>query len=65
MDFKCNLLISILMFKKYCLICGMDVKEDTAVKRFGKYFCSNEHAEQYVTRKQEERRAREPRSGMC
>lgn len=45
----------------------MDVKEQTAVKRFGKYFCSDEHAQQYVVKKQEEeeRKAREPRSGMC
>ncbi len=46
------------MFEKHCLVCGIDVKE-TAVKRFGKYFCNEEHAQQYVTRKQEEEMQRE------
>lgn len=56
------------MFEKHCPICGIDIKKETAVKRFGKYFCSDKHAQQYVAKKEEEeeRRAREPRSsGMC
>jgi len=56
------------MFEKHCEICGIEVKKDTANKRFGKYFCNNDHAEQYVAKREEEeqRRAREPRrSGGC
>ncbi|HJT10227.1 MAG TPA: hypothetical protein VJ771_05530 [Candidatus Nitrosotalea sp.] len=48
------------------------MKKEIAVKRFGEYFCSNEHAQQYVTRKQEEEKARAEydrqhprRSGSC
>ncbi|HJT10237.1 MAG TPA: hypothetical protein VJ771_05580 [Candidatus Nitrosotalea sp.] len=57
------------MFEKHCQICGIDVKKETATKRFGKYFCNFEHAEQYAAKREEEeqRRAREPRSsgGCC
>ncbi len=56
------------MFEKHCQICGIEVKKETASKRFGKYFCNPEHAEQYKTKREEEeqRRAREPRrSGGC
>lgn len=56
------------MFEKHCEICGIEVKKDTANKRFGKYFCNNDHAEQYLAKREEEeqRRAREPRrSGGC
>jgi len=42
------------MFEKHCLICGMDVKKETAVKRFGKYFCNDEHAQQYTSKRAEE-----------
>lgn len=38
----------------YCGVCGIDVKADTELKRFGKYFCSSEHIEQYVRAKQRE-----------
>ncbi len=57
-----------IMFEKHCEICGIEVKKDTANKRFGKYFCNNDHAEQYVAKREEEeqRRAKEPRrSGGC
>jgi len=57
-----------IMFEKHCQICGIEVKKDTVNKRFGKYFCNNDHAEQYVAKREEEeqRRAREPRrSGGC
>lgn len=57
------------MFEKHCQICGIDVKKEVSPKRFGKYFCSEEHAEKYVKLRmeQEEREAREPRrrSGGC
>ena len=34
--------------KPFCEVCGIDVKPDTELKRFGKLFCSEEHMEQYV-----------------
>jgi hypothetical protein len=60
-----------IMFEKHCEICGIEVKKDTANKRFGKYFCDNGHAEQYVVKKQEaeklmeEERRKHPRRGGC
>lgn len=36
----------------YCEICGIDVRQDTELKRFGKLFCSEEHMEQYVKARQ-------------
>jgi uncharacterized protein len=56
------------MFEKHCQICGMDVKKETATKRFGKYFCNNEHAEEFTQQEKarQERESREPRrSGGC
>lgn len=38
----------------YCEVCGIDVKADTSLKRFGKFFCSEEHMQQYVRAKQSE-----------
>lgn len=35
------------LLKKHCPVCGMDVDKDSSVKRFGKYFCSTEHAEKF------------------
>lgn len=46
------------MFEKHCQICGVDVKKESAIKRFGKYFCNDEHASQFLARKQEEERRR-------
>ena len=50
----------------------MDVKKETAIKRFGKSLCSDEHAEQYVDRvaedekrMAEERRNSPDRGGGC
>lgn len=40
------------MFEKHCLICGVEVKKETAFKRFGKYFCNERHAQQYVEKRQ-------------
>ena len=40
--------------ESYCEVCGIDVKTDTDLKRFGKFFCSQEHMEQYVKAKQKE-----------
>lgn len=36
----------------FCEVCGIDVESDTALKRFGKLFCSEEHMEQYVSARQ-------------
>ena len=40
--------------KHHCPICGIEVEKETEVKRFGKHFCSNEHAQQYTERKLKE-----------
>ncbi len=40
--------------KNYCYTCGMEVNSGQ-FKRFGKPFCSNEHAQQYTERMQEAR----------
>ena len=60
------------MFEKHCQICGIDVKKETALKRFGKYFCNDKHTEEYVERKkeeeklmEEERKRNPPRGGCC
>ena len=36
-------------FDKHCEKCGKKVDKNTAPQRFGKYFCSEEHAEDYAT----------------
>ena len=38
----------------FCEVCGIDVKADINLKRFGKFFCSDEHMQQYVRVKQSE-----------
>lgn len=50
----------------------MDVKQETGIKRFGKYLCSEEHAQRYTEqraeeekRMAEERRTSRDRSGGC
>ena len=57
---------------KHCPVCGIDVKKETAFKRFGEYLCSDEHATQYVERRMgeekrmaEERRDSRDRGGGC
>lgn len=39
---------------KYCEKCGKNVDKNTAPQRFGKYFCSEEHAEEYAKAKEEQ-----------
>lgn len=39
------------LLQKHCPVCGMDVDKNTAIKRFGKYFCAEEHASQYAEMK--------------
>ena len=40
--------------KSYCDVCGIDVEQDSNLKRFGKFFCSKEHMEAYVRTRQME-----------
>lgn len=55
------------MFEKHCPMCGMEVKKDTAIKRFGKYLCSEQHAEEFVVQeqRQNEENRRDRRGGCC
>lgn len=58
--FVCKAMLGLL--QKHCPVCGMDVDKNIAIKRFGKYFCSDEHASQYAQMKMERETDRE--SGM-
>ena len=60
----------------YCEVCGIDVDQNTKLKRFGKFFCSEEHLNQYIKARQrkmglgegevyEERREPRRRWGGC
>lgn len=53
------------LLQKHCPICGMDVDKETGIKRFGKFFCSADHANQYSEIKlvEERKRAEESRGG--
>ena len=42
------------MGKKFCYTCGMEVNGNQ-YQRFGKYFCSEEHAQQYTEQMQKAR----------
>jgi YHS domain-containing protein len=53
------------MFGKHCEICGMDVKKETATKRFGKYFCSDLHAEKFVEAQASRKQDNDSRRGGC
>ena len=56
------------MFEKHCQICGIDVKKEIALKRFGKYFCSVDHGETYtqmVNEREKEQRENNRGSGGC
>ncbi|MBI1828643.1 MAG: hypothetical protein HY222_06495 [Thaumarchaeota archaeon] len=57
---------------KHCPVCGMDVNKESGIKRFGKYLCSEEHAQRYVEQRAEEeksmaeeRRNSRDRGGGC
>lgn len=55
-------------FDKYCEKCGVKVDKTTAPQRFGKYFCSAEHAETYAKEMEEMRKQQPPQqksSGGC
>lgn len=55
------------MFEKHCPICGMNVKKEIGVKRFGKYFCSVEHGEKYaqIVNQREQREDNRGSGGCC
>jgi hypothetical protein len=38
--------------KPYCEVCGIDIKGESKLKRFGKFFCSHDHMEQYARARQ-------------
>lgn len=35
------------LFKTRCPVCKMEVNKKAAINRFGKYFCSEAHAQRY------------------
>jgi YHS domain-containing protein len=55
------------LLQKHCPVCGMDVDKRTATKRFGKYFCSEKHADHYAQMKMERQtdRGRDGVRGGC
>lgn len=53
------------LFKKHCPVCGQDVEKEKAVKRFGKYLCSEEHAEEYRKKLAKEESKTASRGGGC
>ena len=53
------------LFKKHCPICGMDVDESSSVKRFGKHFCSADHAEKFSETKASRREDDSRGHGGC
>ncbi len=50
---------------KHCPVCGMDVKKEMGLKRFGKYFCSDEHAQKYASVQMTREKEDEDRGGGC
>jgi len=52
-------------FTKHCKICGIDLEKNHGIKRFGKLFCTDEHANQYVKLKQEQQKEYSSRRRGC
>jgi len=55
-------------FGKHCSICGVDVAPEGAIRRFGKYFCSDSHAEIYTSKRLEREASADKessRGGCC
>jgi hypothetical protein len=54
------------LLTKYCEVCGVTVGKGQDYARFGKHFCSQEHAAKYAT-EMEQRRLNNPAkdSGGC
>ncbi len=53
------------LFTKRCPICGMEVDKEKAVEKFGKYFCSEDHAEEYRKKNAEAEAKSGKRGGGC
>lgn len=53
------------LFKKHCPICGMTVEKETGIVRFGKYFCSEEDAEEYRKKMASEESKAAKKGGCC
>ena len=51
------------LLQKHCPVCGMDVDKNAGIKRFGKYFCSEEHANKYAEVKMAQEREEDSRRG--
>jgi len=51
-------------FKKHCEKCGAEVDKNTAPKRFGKYFCGEEHLGEYKKQIEQEQEQK-PKTGGC
>lgn len=52
-------------FAKKCALCGTKVDEEKAVKMLDKYFCTEEHAEEYRKRMAEREKNKHRHSGGC
>ena len=54
-------------FDKYCEKCGVKVDKGTAPQRFGKYFCKDEHANEFAEEVKAMRRkeSKQQSSGGC
>jgi len=54
-------------FTKYCEVCGVKVGKGQEFIRFGKHFCSEEHASKYANEMEQKRLAapREDSGGGC
>lgn len=44
------------LFSKHGPICGIDVDKEMSIKRYGKYFCSKDHVQDFVKMKEEKDR---------
>lgn len=60
------------MFEKHCRVCGIEVKKEIEIKRFGKHFCNDDHVNQFGAKIAEEERREEEyqkkyprRDGCC
>lgn len=55
------------LFTKYCEVCGVKLDKGQDFTRFGKHFCSEEHAKKYVSEMEQRRLATPPQedSGGC
>lgn len=54
------------LFKKHCAVCNQGVEKEKAIKKFDKYHCSEEHAEEYrknLIKKESETASRD--GGCC